>query len=153
MIYIEERGTAPLPLYYRTVIKQVINAGLGGGQDAEISISFVTPDEIRRLNYDFRQKDSATDVLSFPGVARGNARRRSRTFKPKPVLAGDIVICLEVAEKQATEIGHSLEREVAFLTAHGLLHLQGYDHETPEDEADMISRQKGILQSLCFETS
>ncbi len=90
----------------------------------EISLSFCSAEEIQKLNCQYRAKDYVTDVLSFPAAIDG---------VDLPVL-GDIVICAAQAEKQAEELGHSLERELAFLFVHGLLHLLGYDHEVSEDE-------------------
>ena len=113
----------------RTTLKQVILAG-GKGFLEEVSISFVSPQEIQRLNYQYRKKDTPTDVLSFPGKC------------------GDIIICKEVARTQAEQYGHSMERELAFLTAHGLLHLMGYNHQDQKDEAEMIQAQKEILQKV-----
>ena len=103
--------------------------------DCEVSLSFCTPDEIKALNRDYRNKDAETDVLSFPG------------FPGSPAL-GDIVICTDVAKRQAEEYGHSYERELSFLAVHGLLHLLGYDHETPEDETNMCDMQDKIMQAM-----
>jgi len=108
---------------------------------SEVSISFVTDDEIRTLNRDYRGKDSATDVLSFPVDNTFNIGGHSRPL-------GDIVICMDVARRQAEEYGHSLDRELAFLVAHGMLHLLGFDHESPEDEAKMCAAQDAVLERL-----
>ncbi len=89
--------------------------------DKEISLSFCSATEIQALNKQYRAKDSVTDVLSFPAI-------------PEVPTLGDIVICVERAQEQADELGHSLKRELAFLFVHGLLHLLGYDHEVSEDE-------------------
>ena len=108
----------------------------------EISISIVTDEEIRQINKEFRRIDRATDVLSFPQFDFS-------VDKPvelnENVLLGDIIISIDRAKNQAEEYGHSLERELAFLTAHSMLHLLGYDHETEEEEKDMLLRQKNIL--------
>jgi len=133
-VYWDERGIPPLPIYYRAMLKQVVRAGIDNDKHCEISISFVSADEIQSLNKQYRQKDAPTDVLSFPANA--------------DILGGDIIICPEIAQKQADAYGHSLDREMAFLTAHGLLHLQGYDHQTPEDEAAMIKTQNVILEKV-----
>lgn len=99
----------------------------------EISLSFCTATEIQALNKQYREKDSVTDVLSFPALAE------------VPTL-GDIVICTSRAQEQASELGHSLKRELAFLFVHGLLHLLGYDHEISEDEERiMFDLQDQIL--------
>ena len=109
-------------------------------ENCEVSISFVDKDEIQTLNRDYRNKDTATDVLSFPvnnELAMGPS-----------ISLGDIAICIEIAQKQAEEYGHSQERELAFLVVHGMLHLLGYDHETPEDETEMCAAQEQILKKL-----
>jgi len=104
-------------------------------EDNEVSVSFVSATEIQKLNHDYRGKDVETDVLSFPGFPGGLA-------------LGDVVICLEVAKQQALEYNHSYERELSFLAVHGLLHLLGYDHETPQAEAEMCEVQEKIMQTI-----
>jgi len=126
----DERGIKPLPLRYRAILKQAIFEGKRQEKitnDYEMSLSFVSEDEILELNNMYRGKKSVTDVLSFED---------------------DVVICLDAAIKQAEEYGHSLERELAFLAVHGFLHLLGYDHETKEDEDIMIKKQEEILTKV-----
>ena len=96
----------------------------------ELSISFVSIDEIHELNLKYRNIDKPTDVLSFPGINNS---------------LGDIIISPEKAKEQAKTIGHSFERELTFLVIHGFLHLLGFDHETKEDEEKMIALQKEIM--------
>ena len=107
---------------------------------SEVSISFVGGDEIRGLNRDYRGIDDVTDVLSFPvdtGLNIGAGR---------PL--GDIVICMDVAQGQAQEYGHSIDRELAFLVVHGMLHLLGFDHGDANGEARMCRVQEEILLGL-----
>ena len=115
-------------------------------KDTILSITFTDNEGIRALNSEYRHKDSATDVLSFPLYTMRDGD------VPEDDMAaelGDIVLSLERAGEQAKEYGHSFERETAFLTVHSVLHLLGYDHETsPEDEADMFGRQRAIMESL-----
>lgn len=114
-------------------------------RDAEISVTFCDSSYIRSLNRKFREKDAATDVLSFPIYERGEAY----TTEDVPVTLGDIVISLERADEQAKEIGHPYLDEVAFLTVHSVLHLLGYDHElSAEDEEDMCLRQREIVSRM-----
>lgn len=102
---------------------------------------------MRTLNSQWRGIDRTTDVLSFP-MLDNNELAAARTSK-KPTLLGDIVISAPKAERQARQIGHSLEREMTFLMVHGLLHLVGYDHETGEaDEVRMIARQRELMEAL-----
>ena len=103
-----------------------------------VSVLITDNDEIQGLNLEYRQKDAPTDVLSFPLFDEdGNLDEEE---------LGDIVISLERAKAQAEEYNHSLKREVAFLTAHSMLHLLGYDHENGEQE--MYIKQEEILNQL-----
>ena len=113
---------------------------------AEISVTFVDNEQIRELNAQYRNKDAATDVLSFPMGENGVYDINHDTGAK---ILGDIVLSVEMAMAQAKRYGHSLEREIGYLTAHSMLHLLGYDHETsPEDEADTFRRQREIMQEL-----
>ena len=93
---------------------------------AEISVTFVDDAEIHRLNLQYRNKDQATDVLSFP---LGQDGRYDVNQETGAAMLGDIVISMERAVEQAALYGHTLQREVAFLTVHSMFHLLGYDHE------------------------
>lgn len=119
--------------------------------DAQISITLVDNDAIREINREQRGIDRATDVLSFPMLEfdkDGNADGEYETDGDFIVL-GDIVISMERAREQSTEYGHSFLREVAFLTAHSMLHLLGYDHvDDEEGEKIMIEKQEKVLTSL-----
>jgi len=113
---------------------------------AEISVTFTDDENIKKLNALYRQKPTATDVLSFPMWERG-------AWEPEPdskaVTLGDIVISLERTRAQANEFGHSFERECGFLAAHGLLHLLGYDHElSQEQQALMEERAEAALAAF-----
>jgi len=137
-----------LPNGMQTMLRQAISAGLRMHPayrklNCELNVSIVTSEEIAQLNNNYRNKNTPTDVLSFPTNASLLPQRKRR----KPILhLGDIAICLEVATAQAQEYGHTLERELVFLAVHGLLHLLGYDHETQQDESEMIAMQKRILE-------
>ena len=120
----------------------------GMKNDAEVSVTFVDDDGIRELNKKFRNLDKPTDVLSFP-LLDYEGESEEPFFDELCHNLGDIVISLERAMAQANEFGHSFEREVAFLTAHSMLHLLGYDHELSEDDdADMRKRQNDIMERL-----
>ena len=103
---------------YSKVIKESLLVE-GKSLDYEVSISLVNNEEIKELNRDYRGVDSETDVLSFP---------LEDDFGMDLPLLGDIIITVEKALEQAEEYGHSLEREMAYLTAHSMFHLMGYDH-------------------------
>lgn len=114
--------------------------------DAEISVMLTDNATIHELNRDYRNVDRETDVLSF---ALGEDGEYDVNNETSAVILGDIVISVEKAVSQAQEYGHSLEREVAFLTVHSMLHLLGYDHETGEqDEKEMFEKQEAILAEL-----
>lgn len=120
----------------------------GMENDAEVSVTFVDDEGIRALNNKFRGLDKPTDVLSFP-LLDYEGESEEPFFDELCHNLGDIVISLERAMAQANEFGHSFEREVAFLTAHSMLHLLGYDHElSEEDDADMRARQNDIMERL-----
>ncbi len=118
---------------------------LGVSPHAEVGVVFADDVYIRELNRDYRGIDSATDVLSF---ALEEGEEPSVQGGPAEALLGDIVISLETAERQAAEFGHGLEREVAYLTIHGMLHLVGYDHEEEADKAAMRRQEEKILAAL-----
>lgn len=105
----------------------------------EVSISFVDNEEIRTLNKDFRGIDSVTDVLSFP---------LDEDYPIPMPLLGDIIISVEKALEQSLDYGHSLERELSYLTCHSMLHLLGYDHMTDEDKREMREKEKIIMKNL-----
>ena len=120
----------------------------GMENDVEVSVTFVDDEGIRELNKKFRGLDKPTDVLSFP-LLDYEGESEEPFFDELCHNLGDIVISLERAMVQANEFGHSFEREVAFLTAHSMLHLLGYDHElSEEDDADMRRRQNDIMECL-----
>ena len=99
---------------------------------------FVDADEARRLNRDYRHRDYATNVLSFP-------------YAREPVVCGDLVLCAPVVAREAAEQGKPLEAHYAHLIVHGLLHLQGYDHETSARQAaEMESRERRVLHALGY---
>ncbi|MGO1470453.1 MAG: rRNA maturation RNase YbeY [Tissierella sp.] len=120
------------------VIKESLKVeGLDG--DFEVSISFVDNKEIKTLNKDYRGIDKETDVLSFP--------IEEDFVVPIPLL-GDIIISVEKALEQSKEYEHSLERELAYLTCHSMLHLLGYDHMNDMEKNNMRAKEKKIMKNL-----
>jgi len=110
--------------------------------DGELSVVLCSDPHIRQLNRDHRGKDTPTDVLSF-AMQEGEA-----LLDDDPVL-GDLVISIDTARRQASELGHSVDHELRVLLVHGLLHLLGYDHETgPADAAEMQAAEKKLLARL-----
>ena len=138
-----------VPVGIRLLIRRCCKAVLVSEhfkQDAEVSVSFVSDEEIRRLNRIYRKKDRVTDVLSFPLGQNGHYDTNKETGC---ALLGDVVISLETAMKQARMYGHSLEREIGFLTVHSMLHLLGYDHlDEGEEKRKMRGREEAIAASI-----
>lgn len=117
----------------------------------------VDDDTIHQINRDFRQIDRPTDVLSFPSIeygagktAKDRPKRLCRERDPETGLAhlGDFVISLETAIRQADEYGHSLDRELCYLTAHSVFHLMGYDHMNDDDKAVMRAKEECVMAAL-----
>jgi probable rRNA maturation factor len=124
------------------LIEKVIETTLrmeGMTLDYEVSVSFVTNEEIRDLNKQYRNMDRETDVLSFPF---------DDDFETGTRILGDIVLSVEKAMDQAEDFGHSVERELAYLTVHSTLHLIGYDHLSEDDKLEMRQREKAIMKEL-----
>lgn len=117
-----------------------------------VSILLVDDDEIRRINLEFRAKDSVTDVLSFPMLEMKDGKflvqPGASDMEKGTLFLGDIVIAVPKALEQAQTFEHSAERELAFLTVHGLLHLLGYDHEKKDREETMTTKQEKILSEM-----
>lgn len=137
------------------LLKNTVESALaqeGFEYDAELSIMLVDDERIREINNEYRNVDSPTDVLSFPIVDMREGKILSdigdTDLDDGLLLLGDIIISLETALRQSKEYGHSLERELAFLTSHGVYHLLGYDHMCQEDEEKMIGKQEKLLEQM-----
>ncbi|MGI5887843.1 MAG: rRNA maturation RNase YbeY [Oscillospiraceae bacterium] len=149
VIISNDQSSVKVPSGTRLLIRRCCNAVTEIEEfpyPAEISVSLVDNAKIRELNAKYRNKDSETDVLSFPQFEKGK-------WEPNPetgvVVLGDIVISVEKAMEQAEEFGHSLQREIAFLTVHSMLHLLGYDHESGGiEEVRMREREEYILKQI-----
>lgn len=115
--------------------------------EAEVSVTFTDDEAIRAINRDYREKDQATDVISFSMEEQGEDEV-AIIGETGPRLLGDIIISVERTKLQAEEYGHSFERELGFLAVHGFLHLLGYDHMNEQDEKEMFGKQEEILTSL-----
>jgi len=114
-----------------------------GEPGSELSLALVGDDEMQRLNRGYRGKDRTTDVLAF-ALREGEAAGLQ-----EPGLLGDVVISVPTAQRQAAERGHALERELAELLVHGVLHLLGYDHErSPAEARRMFGKQREVLAAI-----
>ena len=114
-----------------------------------ITITFTTPEDIRKINKKYRKIDKATDVLSFPMFEKSelDEKIRNKDFLYEDVL-GDIIISIEKVKQQAEEYGHSFERELSYMLVHGFYHLMGYDHIEVEDKKIMRPKEEKILNDL-----
>lgn len=145
---------------YEKIAEQVIVAALDYEDcpyEAEVDLTLTTDEEIHKVNKEFRGIDRPTDVLSFPLLEYETPADFSRVeedqadcFNPESgeLMLGDIMISLDKVAEQAEKYGHSRLREYAFLIAHSMLHLMGYDHEDADLARDMEQRQEAILDSL-----
>ncbi len=149
VIISNRQNQVKIPTGIRMLIRRCCHAVLrmeNFEDPAEISVSFVDNDQIRQMNRQYRDKDVPTDVLSFPMGENGNYDINHETGAR---ILGDIVISIPKAQEQAKLYGHSLEREVAFLTAHSMLHLLGYDHERSGIErVRMREKEEMVLNQL-----
>jgi probable rRNA maturation factor len=121
-------------------------------KDYEVSVIIVDDTEIRAINKEHRDIDKSTDVLSFPMVEFINGElitdEGDYDMDSEELILGDIIISAETAKRQASEYGHSFEREIAFLTAHSCFHLLGYDHMEEDEEKVMLEKQESILAKI-----
>lgn len=118
---------------------------LYGVENGEVSVTLTNNDYIHTLNKQYRGIDRPTDVLSF---ALNESEEPDVEDGPDVNVLGDLVISVERAKEQAADYGHSVKREIAFLTVHGMLHLLGYDHMEEEDRIEMEAEQRFVMEKL-----
>ena len=158
-IYLENEGDLELDLNYQEVAQRVGDAVLDYEQcpyESEVELLLTMDEEIREMHREFRDIDRATDVLSFPMIAYESPadfaflEEDESCFDPDTgeLMLGNIVISKQKVVEQAEEYGHTVEREYAFLIAHSMLHLLGYDHMEEEERAVMEKKQREILDGL-----
>lgn len=154
LILENEQNKEPLTDDIKNAVRAVCETVLAEEEcdfDAQISITLVDNEAIRLINNEQRGIDRVTDVLSFPMLEFDSDGSADGGYEMDGdfVMLGDIVISMERAREQAAEYGHSLLRETAFLTAHSMLHLLGYDHvDNKEDEEIMCEKQEKVLNLL-----
>ena len=156
-LYYEEEGALKLPLNCEKEARRVIEGALEYAEcpyEAEVNLLLTMNEQIHEMNLEFRGIDRPTDVLSFPmneyevpGVFDG-LEEQEDAFHPETgeLMLGDIVISVEKVKEQAEKYGHSQERELAFLVAHSMLHLCGYDHMEDGQREEMERKQEEILE-------
>ncbi|MBM6750613.1 rRNA maturation RNase YbeY [Mediterraneibacter glycyrrhizinilyticus] len=159
-LFIEEEGGTALPFDVEETARLVVEAALeleNCPYEAEVNLLLTTDEEIHRMNMEFRQIDRPTDVLSFPmieyetpGDFSGIREESDDLFDPESgeLLLGDIVISKDKVMFQAEQYGHSPRREYAFLIAHSMLHLFGYDHMEDDERRIMEERQRRIMEKV-----
>ena len=158
-LFFEEEGELELDLPCKELAEKVIIAALyyvDCPYETEVNLLLTMNDEIQEMNKNFRSIDRPTDVLSFPMIDYEEAGNFDfledvmDAFHPESgeLMLGDIVISKEKVISQAEEYGHSIEREYAFLIAHSMLHLFGYDHMEDDERIIMEQKQREILEVL-----
>lgn len=157
---VEKEYGLELGLDYEEIARQVIDRVLEKENcpyEAEVNLLLTSNEEIHRINLEYRGIDRPTDVLSFPQVEYESPADFSWAeeheidcFDPDTgeLMLGDIIISLDKVQEQAENYGHGTKREYAFLIAHSMLHLLGYDHMTEEEAASMEARQSAVLDDL-----
>ena len=159
-LFIETEGKTEFDFDIREVAELVVDAVLEHEKcpyEAEISLLLTHNDEIHEMNLEHRGIDRATDVLSFPMLEFDHPgdfsiidEETADVFDPESgeLMLGDIVISVDKVLEQAQEYGHSPKREYAFLIAHSMLHLCGYDHMDDEDRKVMEEKQRAIMEKI-----
>ncbi len=138
---------------YEAIINQVVNKCFSVEKieklNLYLSVTLTTPNEIRKINNEFRNIDKETDVLSFPMFEKNEIEEMVVSGKNEIVEAlGDIVISVDRVKEQAVEYGHSFERELAYMVVHGFYHVMGYDHIVEEDKVVMRAKEENVLNLL-----
>ena len=152
IIEIDYDGIKKLPKVEKQ-IKQVIETVLkeeGIQAELEVYVTLTNNDKIHEINLKTRSVDRPTDVLSFPMFEREEIPSLKEKSEESDIL-GDIIISVEKVEEQAIEYGHSFDRELCYLTTHGMLHLLGYDHMIEDEKKIMRKREEEILAKLNME--
>ena len=149
VIISNEQKAVKIPTGVRLLVRRCCNAVLtfeDFNEPAEISVTFVDDERIHELNREYRNVDRSTDVLSFPLGENGVYDKNPENGA---CLLGDIVISVETAVREAETYGHSLQREIGFLTVHSMLHLLGYDHVNGGiEEVRMREKEEHVLTEL-----
>ncbi|MCH5300504.1 MAG: rRNA maturation RNase YbeY [Ruminococcus sp.] len=148
VIITNNQKAVKIPTGLRMLVRRCCNAVLRMEDfqgPVEISVTFTDNAQIKVLNAQYRDKDIETDVLSFP---MGENGKYDINMETGAQILGDIVISMEKSVEQADRFGHSLQREVGYLTAHSMLHLLGYDHETNMDRIRMREKEELVMEQL-----
>ena len=145
--FLDEHNLSPYAeSHYARILELALRALDIKAEMVGVSLRILNSDEMRQLNFEYRNKDKATDILSFP-IHDDLVDRKNEIHDILEL--GDLALCVSVAQEKAEESGRSLENEISFLIVHGLLHLIGYDHERSKDEEIIMFRiQDDILAMI-----
>ena len=152
---IDETGQVSEAIKKQTLDLFQFAAEKTGKDNKEMAVTFVTNERSHELNLEYRDTDRPTDVISLEYKPESSLSFSEEDLEENPELAemldefdayiGELFISVDKAREQAEEYGHSFEREMGFLAVHGFLHINGYDHYTPEEEKEMFTLQEEIL--------
>lgn len=131
-----------------TVLKECFKTENLNNINVYMSVILTTPEEIRRINKEFRNIDKETDVLSFPMFEKNEIQELSKHIGEIPEVLGDIIVSIDRVEEQAKEYGHSFERELSYMIVHGFYHIMGEDHIKEADKIIMREKEENILNKL-----
>lgn len=129
----------------KIVIEKCFTIEMLEDKNLYINIVLTNPNNIRKMNKEYRNIDKETDVLSFPMFEKEELEKRDNSIKD---VLGDVVISIEKVEEQAIEYGHSFERELSYMLVHGFYHLMGYDHMQENDKKVMREKEENVLEKL-----
>lgn len=161
-VNIEYEAEKKLNLPWEKIIRDIVEGSLNYEScpyESEVNVVLTDDEGIRQVNKEYRDMDRPTDVLSFPMLEyetpsdfEGVEENFADCFNPETgeLMLGDIMISVNKVEEQAKKYGHSMERELAFLTAHSMLHLCGYDHMEEDERLLMEEKQRQILETMDY---
>lgn len=139
--------------HYEAIVKKVFDKCFEEEnlQDSKlyITVTLTNPENIQKINKEYRNIEKATDVLSFPMFEKNELQKKieEKDFLHEDIL-GDIIISIQKVEEQAKEYGHSFERELSYMLVHGFYHLMGYDHIEEKDKKEMRKKEETVLEEL-----
>ena len=150
--YLEIKQQEEYEEIIKRVIKQCFKEEKLEKSKLYISITLTNPENIQKINKQYRNIDKETDVLSFPMFEKFEIEQKIKENKfDHDDILGDIIISIDKVKRQAIEYGHSFEREFSYMIVHGFYHLMGYDHIKEEDKVKMRPKEEKVLASLGIE--
>lgn len=146
--FVEEKTSEEVKLndIIYEIVENVLNEQNISIDIVDVSIQSMSSEEIREINYKYRNIDRATDVLSFPIFTMDELKSLDKSIKE--IELGDIILCLEIIEKQSIEYGTGIVREILYMITHGMCHLTGHDHEIEEEKVIMRALEEKVLSKV-----